>query len=220
MPRFGTVIFDCDSTLSALEGIDVLAAGRPEIVALTDAAMRGEVPLQEVYGRRLAMVRPDRARVEALGAEYVRTLVPGARATVRALVRAGVRVRVVSGGVLPAVLALARVLGLGPDDVAAVDLRFAADGAYAGYDADSPLARSDGKAEVIRRWLPELPRPVLMVGDGMTDLEARPPADAFAAFTGVAARAPVVAGADFVAPDMATVRRLVLGDTAEGEPDR
>jgi len=218
VPRFGTVIFDCDSTLSALEGIDVLAAGRPEIVALTEAAMRGEVPLQEVYGRRLAIVRPDQARVAALGEEYVRTLVPGAHATVGALVRAGIRVRIVSGGVLPAVLALAQALGLGPDEVAAVDLFFDGDGAYAGYDVDSPLARSDGKAEVIRRWLPELPRPVLMVGDGMTDLEARPPADAFAAYTGVAARAPVVAGADFVAPDMAAVRRLVLGETEEGEP--
>ncbi len=220
MARFGTVVFDCDSTLSAIEGIDELAGGRPEIAALTGAAMRGEIALQEVYGRRLALVRPDRGRVRALGEEYVRALVPGARETVRALVEAGVCVRVVSGGVLPAVLALAQALGLGDEAVAAVALRFASDGSYAGYDIDSPLARSDGKAEVIRRWLPGLPRPVLMVGDGITDLEARPPADAFAAFTGVVVRAPVVAAADFVARDMAAVRRLVLDETADGETDR
>ena len=36
-PRFHTVIFDCDSTLSAIEGIDELAAGRRrEIAALTE----------------------------------------------------------------------------------------------------------------------------------------------------------------------------------------
>ncbi len=217
MARFGTVIFDCDSTLSTVEGIDELAAGRPEITALTDAAMRGEVPLEEVYGRRLAVVRPDRARVEALGAQYVATLVPGARATVAALCAAGVRVRVVSGGVRPAVLALARALGLNDEDVAAVELRFAPDGSYAGYDEASPLARSGGKTVVIRAWRPELPGPVLLVGDGMTDLEARPAVDAFAAFTGVAARAPVVAGADYVVADMAAVQRLVLGEPGELE---
>lgn len=217
MARFGTVIFDCDSTLSAIEGIDELAGGPPEVKALTDAAMRGEVPLQEVYGRRLALVRPDRARVVALGARYVETLVPGARATVGALLAAGVRVRVLSGGVRPAVLVLARELGLGEADVAAVALRFAPDGSYAGYDESSPLARSGGKAEVIRSWRAELPGPVLLVGDGMTDLEARPAADAFAAFTGVAARAPVVAGADYVVDDMAAVRRLVLEEPGDVE---
>ncbi len=211
MPRFGTVVFDCDSTLSALEGIDELAAGRPEVVELTHAAMRGEIPLEQVYGRRLELVRPSRERVQALGRQYIEALVPGARETVAALRAAGVRVRVVSGGLLPAVLLLARELGLAAQDVAAVDVYFAGDGAYAGFDAASPLARSGGKAAVLAAWRPELPAPVLMVGDGVTDLEARPPADAFAAFTGVVARPPIVAAADFVVEDMPAVRRLVLG---------
>ena len=43
----------------------------------------------------------------------------------------------------------------------------------------SPLARSNGKAQVIRAW--NLPRPALLVGDGATDREARPAVDAFAA---------------------------------------
>lgn len=213
MPRFGTVVFDCDSTLSAVEGIDELAAGRPEVVELTRAAMRGEIPLQEVYGRRLELVRPTRQRVEALGRQYIEAAVPEARATVQTLLAAGVAVRVVSGGVLPAVLMLARALGVHDASVAAVDIYFQGDGSYAGFDVNSPLARSGGKAAVLAAWSKEMSGPVLMVGDGVTDLEARPPADAFAAYTGVAARAPVVAGADFVVEDMAAVRRLVLGDT-------
>jgi phosphoserine phosphatase len=210
--RFGSVVFDCDSTLSAVEGIDELAGeARAQIEALTGAAMRGEVPLQDVYGRRLAIARPGRERVAALGRRYVEALVPGARETVRALCAAGVQVRVVSGGLLPAVLVLTRELGLPDGDVAAVDIRFGDDGAYAGFDASSPLARSDGKATVLRSWLPELRRPSLMVGDGITDLEARPPADSFAAFTGVVARERVIAAADFVAATMDEIRRLVLG---------
>ena len=212
MPRFGSVVFDCDSTLSALEGIDELAAEHhAEIQALTDAAMRGEVPLEQVYGRRLEIVRPGRERVEQLGRRYVEALVPGARAAVQALQDAGVLVRVLSGGLRPAVLALTRTLGIRDEDVAAVDVRFDAAGGYAGFDADSPLTRSGGKATVLRAWLPELTGPVLMVGDGVTDLEARPPADMFAAFTGVVRRERVVAAGDFVAATMEDIRRLVLG---------
>ncbi|HEY8468089.1 MAG TPA: HAD-IB family phosphatase [Longimicrobiales bacterium] len=197
-PRFRTVLFDCDSTLSTIEGIDELARDHPEVHALTEAAMRGEVPLEEVYGRRLEIVRPTREAVEALGRRYIETMVPGARETVRALLDAGVRVRVISAGLRPAVMALARELGLGDDDVAAVDVRFSADGSYAGYDAASPPARSGGKRAVVEAWLPELPRPILMVGDGATDLEVQGVVDCFAAFAGVVARPAVIAAADAV----------------------
>ena len=83
MPRFRTVIFDCDSTLSAIEGIDELAVHcRENVAQLTDAAMRGVIPLEEVYGRRLDLVRPTRAAIVALGLQYVARLVPDARETV------------------------------------------------------------------------------------------------------------------------------------------
>ena len=79
MSRYRCVIFDCDSTLSTIEGIEVLAAAhREEVAALTDAAMRGEIPLEQVYGRRLDLVRPTRDAVAALGRRYVETLVPDA----------------------------------------------------------------------------------------------------------------------------------------------
>ncbi|HET9984582.1 MAG TPA: HAD-IB family phosphatase [Longimicrobiales bacterium] len=214
-PRYRSVVFDCDSTLSAIEGIDELAGPlKAEIASLTDAAMRGEVPLEEVYGRRLALVRPSRERVEALGRQYVERVVPGAAEAVAALRRAGVVVRAVSGGLLPAIHALTRSLGLTDEDVAAVGVCFDAAGEYAGFDVASPLARTGGKAEVLRRWARELPRPVLMVGDGVTDLEARPPADAFLAFTGVATRPGVVAAADHASGSMAEVVALVLDGPA------
>lgn len=200
-PRFGTVLLDCDSTLSAIEGIDELAAGhRDAITALTDAAMRGELPLEAVYGARLARIRPDRAALEALSRQYIARAVPGARETVAALRRHGVAVRIISGGLLPAILPFAEWLGLAATDVAAVAVEFAPDGRYAGFDEGSPLARSGGKRIVVEAWRPSLPGPVLLVGDGVTDLEARPAVDRFLAFTGVAARPAVVAAADGVLP--------------------
>lgn len=213
MSGFATVVFDCDSTLVAVEGIDELSGPfRDQIQALTDAAMDGTVPLEEVYGRRLEIIRPTRDALGAVGREYVRTLVPHAREAVAALRWLGKTVRIVSGGLLPAVLAVAEELGMQADDVAAVGIAFDDGGAYAGFDRASPLARSGGKAQVIGGW--NLPRPALLVGDGATDLEARPAVDAFAAYMGVIHRPAVAAGADFVLrePSLAAVLALACSD--------
>jgi len=197
MPRFRTVLLDCDSTLSAIEGIDELAVHcRDDVAQLTDAAMRGRIALEEVYGRRLALVRPTRDAVLALGREYVARLVPDARETISALQAAGVDVRIISGGLLPAVLAVAAAVGVRPDHVAAVDIVFNGDGSYAGFDTSSPLAAAGGKRIAIEQW--HVDRPAMMVGDGNTDLEARPVVDLFVAFAGVVDRPGVASAADVV----------------------
>jgi len=211
MPKFRTVLFDCDSTLSAIEGIDELAVScRDDVERLTDAAMRGRIPLEEVYGRRLDLVRPTRAAVEALGRTYVARLVPDARETIAALQATGVDVRIISGGLLPAVIAVAKALGIRADHVDAVDISFTPDGSYAGFDSSSPLAATGGKRRAIERWGVE--RPAMMVGDGSTDLEARPVVDSFVAFAGVVERPAVVQAADVVirANSLAPLLPLVL----------
>ncbi len=213
MTGFASIVFDCDSTLVAVEGIDELSGPfRQQIQALTDAAMDGSVPLEDVYGQRLDIIRPTRAQLDAMAQDYVRALVPDARETVAALRWLGKTVRIVSGGLLPAVMAVAAELGLSPEHVAAVDISFDDDGEYAGFDTGSLLARGGGKIVVLREW--NLPRPALMVGDGITDLEARASADAFAAYAGVVERAAVVRDADYVLrePSLSAVLALACSD--------
>ena len=214
--RYGSVVFDCDSTLSDLEGIDELAGSRRvEVERLTQAAMLGEIPLEAVYGRRLDLIQPTRAQVEALGQRYIAGLVPDAHDVIAALRVAGVVVRIMSGGLLPAVAALAAHVGVSADDVGAVDIYFDRSGAFAGFDETSPLARAGGKHELLSTWRRELPRPIMFVGDGATDLEAAPAADLFVAFAGIADRPAVTAAADVVvrARSLAPILALALGDT-------
>jgi phosphoserine phosphatase len=221
--RFGTVIFDCDATLSEIEGIEELGREhRAEVEALTEEAMNGHLPLEQVYGKRLALARPSRSRVAEVGRQYVERMVPDAREVVAALHQDGVDVRIVSSGVLPAVLILSRALGLSDDRVAAVDLQFSADGSYSDFDRASPLAAAGGKLRVIQEWNGELARPIMMVGDGMTDLEARPAVDLFVAFAGVTARPAVLAGADVVIRQLslAPVLPLALERPPIHEPAR
>lgn len=193
-PPYGTVVFDCDSTLAAIEGIEELARGNAEVARLTQAAMEGRIALEHVFGRRLALVRPTRADVERIGTRYVETLLPNAARLVAALRALEKRVCIVSGGLLPAVLAVAHALSIPDEDVRAVDLSFDQQGRYAGFDERSPLARAGGKLVL----LTALRRPgeaLAFVGDGATDLEAAPAAERFIAFGGVERRARVLAAA-------------------------
>ncbi|MEZ5976606.1 MAG: HAD-IB family phosphatase [Planctomycetota bacterium] len=194
-PPYDTVVFDCDSTLSAIEGIDELAGEHREALrTLTERAMNGEIPLEDVYGLRLERVRPTRDALRRVGELYVERLVPGMRELVADLRARGKRVIVVSGGLLPAVRRVAAELGVAAHDVHAVDVAFDDDGGYRDFDRSSPLARSGGKPELIA----SLARrddlgAIALVGDGATDLEAAPLVARFVAFGAVVRRDEVFA---------------------------
>lgn len=211
--RFRSVVLDADSTLAALEGIDWLGAQRgPQvgaaIEALTRRAMDGTVPLEQVYAERLALIRPTRVELAQLALAYEHALVPGAAETVRALVGAGVRCAIVSGGLFDALVPMAQAIGIAPGDVHAVRVRYDNSGAVEGLDGPQPLATAGGKPQVVQALA--LPRPILAVGDGMTDAALAPHVEAFAAFTGVERRPAVVAAAAHELSTFAALRALVL----------
>ena len=186
------ICFDCDSTLSSIEGIDELARLRgPEIcaqvTALTEDAMNGRIRIEEIFGLRLEAIRPTRDDAEAVGRAYVAAVEPTARATIAGLKGQGWTPAIISGGFRQAIRPLADFLGV--DRVEAVDLRFAPDGSYAGYDSGYPSTRSGGKLQIIEGLRSEFRADrVVMVGDGVSDLETRPAVDLFVGFGGYAMR--------------------------------
>jgi phosphoserine phosphatase len=186
--KFGFVFFDVDSTLVTIEGIDVLANGNDEIVRLTEAAMNGEIPLEEVYGRRLDLIRPTRAEVEALGELYTRSLVDGAIDTIATLQAAGVDVHLVTAGIAQAIAPLAAALNLKPRAVHAVNVQFDEQGNYLDYDRRSFLTRVGGKELVVRSILARSKGRSAFIGDGVSDLETKPAVGLFIGFGGVQTR--------------------------------
>lgn len=214
MSLFRAVVLDVDSTVSALEGIDWLAALRdPQVAqtvaALTADAMEARVPLDSVYSRRLEIIRPTRTEIAELGSVYIATAVPGVRAAVGSWLASGVRVVMVSGGLRDAILPLAEWLGVPSTDVHAVEIAYDADGVAEGVAGAAPLARRGGKPRVVNSL--ELPRPLLAVGDGATDAELAPHVDRFVAFTGVARREGVVKLAAGEVVDFTALTSIVLG---------
>ena len=186
------IIFDCDSTLSSIEGIDELGRARgSEIFALVEAmthdAMNGKLAVEAVFGERLRIIQPRAADVEAVGRQYVETVEPTAVATLAVLRAAGWTPMILSGGFRNAIRPLADYLGIAR--VEAVDLFFDSEGNYAGFDEAYPTTRSGGKPEIIRALKAELkPARVVMVGDGASDLETSPEVDLFIGFGRYVAR--------------------------------
>jgi phosphoserine phosphatase len=209
------ICFDCDSTLSSIEGIDELARLRgPEIcaqvVALTEDAMNGRIKLEEIFGLRLEAIRPTRDDAAAVGRGYVAAVEPTALATISGLRGQGWTPAIISGGFRQAIRPLADFLGV--ERVEAVDLFFAPDGSYAGYDSAYPSTRSGGKVQIIESLRAELsPERVVMVGDGVSDLETRPAVDLFVGYGGFATRERVRRGAAAFVTSLAAVPGLLQG---------
>ena len=194
------IVFDCDSTLSAIEGIDELARVNgpdtfQEIEALTNAAMNGEVPIDDIFAQRLDIIKPSLDTCKKVGQLYIEHIEPTALATLSQLRSDGWEIVIVSGGFTQVIEPLAALLGV--KRIEAVPLKFCEDGSYAGYDTSAPPTRNGGKPQIIEQLKAELsPEHIVMVGDGISDLEAQSVADTFIGFGRYAAREKVKAEAD------------------------
>jgi phosphoserine phosphatase len=211
--RFNSVILDVDSTLSGVEGIDWLASLRGADVeawsgSLTARAMEGLIPIEAVYGERMAIVKPTLSEIQELSGIYIDRVAPGAREVLAELREHDVELVMVSGGLREAILPLAKELGISDEQVHAVSVFFGSEGEYTGFDESSLMTRQHGKRATVKEMA--LKGPVLAVGDGMTDSEIRPVVDGFAAFTGFTKRDPVVERADYVIENFDQLRALVL----------
>ncbi len=230
-PGFDLVFFDCDSTLSGVEGIDELARrkGRlAEVKRLTDAAMDGEVYLQSVYDRRLDLLRPTRAEIRELEQDYRRALTPDTQEVIGALRETGKELFIVSGGLLAAVRPFGQWLGFPLSNIRAVDVRYnILSGEWWDYERDrwgqrpdveyldpdeTPLIETHGKIEVIHELRAKQPGRAVLVGDGVSDLVARATVDLMVGFGGVIVRERVKAeaGVFIRANSLAPVLPLVL----------
>lgn len=211
--RFATVVFDVDSTIASIEGIDWLAERRnaeiaAQCIALTTSAMAGEMPFEHVYTRRLELIRPTQVDLNALADAYLESVAPRAAQLIKGLQAVGTTVLLVSGGLHAAIAPLARLLAVPAKHVHAVHVLANANGEFVMLDGVQPLTTQQGKPHVISQL--NLERPTVMIGDGATDAAARGVVDTFIAYTGIARRESVVAVADATAHDFVELVPLLL----------
>ncbi|RIZ66778.1 MAG: haloacid dehalogenase [Methylococcales bacterium] len=195
--KFDVICFDCDSTLSKIEGIDELAKSvglGEQMSKLTDAAMNGELALEAVYEKRLSLIKPNNKNINDLAEQYIAEIVDGVKEVFAVLLAQNKTVHIISGGLRQAILPLAHTLGLPDSHVHAVDIFFNEDGSYLSFDQESPLTRTGGKAVVVEMLKAQ--GPLVMIGDGKTDLEAQQAGAFVIGFGGVVDRSIVRERAD------------------------
>lgn len=210
---FDLIFFDCDSTLSAIEGVDELARLKGKegrVGLLTQKAMDGVLELEEVYGKRLRAIRPTRGQLATIEQMYWDQMVPDALEVVQALHYLGKQVFIISGGLASPVRGFGEKLGVPASNIRAVELEFnelagewwkyyepgaRAEEAYLDFD-ESPLTVSAGKPQIIQELAGNRWGRRMMIGDGASDLKTKEHVDLFVGFGGVVRREKVEAGSD------------------------
>jgi len=191
---FHSIIFDFDSTLTAIEGIDYLAelyGVAEQVRTMTRSAMNTHSVTPEMYDDRLQLIQPVQHDIDALVEKYRASLMPGVSETITALQSLDKQVYVISGGLRPALVEVGKFLNISADHIYAVDLYFNDEGKYADFDRNSHLIGVNGKKSVIKEIKPE--GPVVFVGDGANDVTARDAVDKFVGYGGAEHRPPIEA---------------------------
>nr|CAD7438516.1 unnamed protein product [Timema bartmani] len=193
------ICFDVDSTIIQDEAIDELAkfCGRgADVAKITKEAMKGKINFKQAFSRRLDIIQPSMSQIR----EFIRTrpskLSPGIKSLVNLLHNRATPVYLISGGLRGIITPVALELNIPLQNIYANRLKFFLNGDFAGFDESEPTCNSGGKAEVIQRLKERHGySTVVLVGDGATDLEAYPPADAFIGYGGNVVREEVKAKA-------------------------
>jgi len=208
---FDVVIFDCESTLSTIEGIDELAASigkKREVASLTKKAMEGLLPYDKVFEKRLSLIKPNMKQLVDLGKLYHSHLVEDAKEVIGALKLLNKKVFLVSGGLTFAIRELGKELSIEDKYIFGNDTIHDANGNYQTY-IEGPLRRNFGKLQIIR----QIAGKKIMIGDSVTDWESKEGVDLFVGYGGVVRREKIEAKSDVYIyhPSLSPLLVLAIG---------
>ena len=169
---FGLIAMDMDSTLLAIESIDEIADMhniKPQVAAITQQTMKGEISFEESLIRRTALLRGlHQDALQSVYDERVK-LNPGAERMLQQAKISGLKTMVISGGFTFFTDRIKAKLGL---DYAAANVLEIENNRLTGKVVGEIIGRQ-GKAQVLKQVRDELglqPEQIIAIGDGANDL--------------------------------------------------
>lgn len=170
---FGLVVMDMDSTLISIECIDEIAdmqGLKPQVAAITEAAMRGEIDFAESLRRRVGLLEGlDEGALQRVYDERLQ-LNPGAERMLTELKKHGIKTLLVSGGFTFFTERLKARLGL---DFAHANTLEIIGGKLTGQVLGN-IIDAQAKANWLNHTRAEFdlhPEQVIAIGDGANDLK-------------------------------------------------
>ncbi|WP_100429393.1 phosphoserine phosphatase SerB [Janthinobacterium sp. 67] len=171
--EFKLVAMDMDSTLITIECIDEIAdmqGLKPQVAAITEAAMRGELDFAASLKQRVALLEGlDASALQRVYDERLK-LSPGAEAMLAAVQKAGLKTLLVSGGFTFFTERLKERLGLDYTHANALEI---VDGKLTGKVLGG-IVDAEEKQRTVERVCAELgisPSEAIVMGDGANDLK-------------------------------------------------
>jgi len=153
----GTVIFDFDSTLIDCESLEEIlkskGVSKDKFESITKKGMEGKIPFVESLKMRLALAPLTLDDFKSFGIKAIDHMTQGIDKLIDDLQQKGVEVWIISGSFKEAILPLADKLKIPKNQILALDF-------FGPYEDKQDQARGI-------KWN----RPVIIVGDGMTDYE-------------------------------------------------
>lgn len=206
------IIFDFDSTLTKLEGIDELARMKnkyDEVKSMTDLTMNGDALFENIFERRLDLIQPNSKNMSDLADLYEKNLSKNSIEVVNKL-SDSFNVFIVSGGYKESMIKSAEKFNISVENVYGNELIFDINGNYLDFKRDSHLWKARGKICVINEIKKRYRNPTILVGDGYSDLECSEYVDMFICFTGVIKREKVFVKSEISANTFNEVLKIIM----------
>lgn len=168
----GLIVSDMDSTLITIECIDEIAARlgiKPQVAAITERAMRGEIDFRQSLKERVALLKGLPENELQVVYDEVLKLTTGAEELLAACHQFGVKFMLVSGGFTFFTDRLKQRLGL---DYTYANVLGTENGKLTGT-VDSEIIDAQRKVELLQQYQADLGlhnSQVLAVGDGANDI--------------------------------------------------
>ena len=180
------IVFDCDGTLSALEGIDFLAGLKghgQQVTELTNAAMTHGFMGADIFKQRLELVQPSISDMHQLATAYFEHRTPSIIEVCGLLQRLGKTIWVASAGMQPSIGLFSERLGIPATHSYALELNYDQHGNYLNLPGNQPFCQLAGKTTLLKAARKHF-NTIAMIGDGANDVSCISSCDRFIGFGG------------------------------------
>jgi D-3-phosphoglycerate dehydrogenase len=202
-------VFDFDSTLTSVEGLDLLAEislkdnpDKDEVVKqiqeITDLGIDGDISFTDSLSRRIKLLKANKAQLSELIAILKTKLSTSVKANKAFFNSHHDKIYVISCGFKEFIDPVVADLGISADRVFANTFKFDSEGTIVGFDESNPLSQHNGKVRCLKDS--GIEGEIQIIGDGYSDFVMRKEgvAQTFFAYTENVSRKKATDNADYV----------------------
>jgi D-3-phosphoglycerate dehydrogenase len=202
-------VFDFDSTLTSVEGLDVLAEislrNNPDkdqvinkIQEITDLGIDGDISFSDSLRSRISLLNANKFQLTELVDLLKTKLSNSVAANKEFFTKYSDRIYIISCGFKEFIEPVVAELNIHPERIFANTFEFDKDGAITGFDESNPLSKHDGKVGCLKSS--GIQGEIQIIGDGYSDfvMKREGLADKFFAYTENVSRKKAVDNADHI----------------------